>query len=149
MGLSALAADYLFIAPLLQQRLLDRVPDIPVDVCETAEQVLAADRREQVLIVMYAGDRFDTGEAGRARGGASQVVQQRWLVMLALNHVGKPADARHAKAGPLLSRIHAAVAGWEPAGAQRAFRRANSPLSPTLTKAKAVYPLGFEITLTL
>lgn len=149
MGLPALHDDYLFIGPLLQQRLLDQVPDVPVDIIETPDQALESDRRELVLQVLWAGDAFDGGDRGNARAGASQMVQQRWLVLLAMNNVARPADARQVKAGPLLSSIHRAVAGWEPRGAQRTFRRAQSPLRPILTKAKAVYPLGFEITLNL
>jgi hypothetical protein len=149
MGLAALSADYLFLAPLIAARLEDQVPDLPVDVCETVDQVLRADVRQRVLMVMWAGDRFDPTETGRARGGASQIVHQRWLVVLGLNNVGKAADARHVAAGPTLSQVHRALAGWQPAGAERAFRRAGSAMQPSFTSSKAVYPLGFEITLTL
>ncbi|GMV76435.1 MAG: hypothetical protein AMXMBFR78_33840 [Rubrivivax sp.] len=149
MGLPALAADYLFLAPLIAARLLDRVPDVPVQVCETVQQVLEADRRQRVLMVLWAGDRIADSDAGRAAGGTSQVLHQRWLVMLGLNHVGKPADARNVAAGPLLSQVHKALAGWVPEGAARPLRRASAPMQPTFTESKAVYPLGFEVTLTL
>jgi hypothetical protein len=149
MGLPALAADYLFVAPLIAARLESQLPDTPVDVCETTDQVLKADRRARVLMVLWAGDRVDAGDNGRAREGASQLVHQRWLVVLALNNVAKGADARNLAAGPLLSRVHRALAGWAPEGAPRALRRASAPLQPTFTESKAVYPLGFEITLTL
>lgn len=149
MGLPALAADYLFLAPLIAARLEDQVGDIPIDVCETTDQVLKADARKRVLMVLWAGDRIDTSEAGRAREGASQLVHQRWLVMLGLSNVGKTPDARNVAAGPLLSKVHKALAGWTPEGAARAMRRASAPLQPTFTESKAVYPLGFEITLTL
>jgi hypothetical protein len=149
MGLPALAADYLFLAPLIAQRLLDQVPDIPVDVCETTKQVLEADKRQRVLLVLWAGDRVADGEASRASGGASQLLHQRWLVMLGLNNVAKAGDARNVAAGPVLSQVHKALAGWTPPGAARPLRRASAPLQPTFTESKAVYPLGFEITLTL
>jgi hypothetical protein len=149
MGLPALAADYLFLGPLIARRLEDEVPDIPVDVCETADQVFAADKRPYALMVMWAGDRFVETEAGRANNGASQVVHQRWLVMLALNDVGKEKDARQLKAGPWMSKVHKALAGWTPEGAARAMRRATAPLRPDITPQKAIYPMGFEISLTL
>jgi hypothetical protein len=149
MGLPALEADYLFLAPLIEARLLDQVPDIPVDVCETADQVLKADTRQRVLMVLWAGDRIDTADGGNARAGASQLVHQRWLVMLGLKNVGRAPDARNTRAGPLLSKVHKALAGWTPDGAARAMRRTNAPLQPTFTESKAVYPLGFEITLSL
>jgi hypothetical protein len=149
MGLPALAADYLFLAPLIAARLEDQVGDMPIDVCETTDQVLKADKRARVLMVLWAGDRIDTSDAGTARAGASQLVHQRWLVMLGLNNVGKTADARNLAAGPVLSKVHKALAGWTPEGASRPMRRASAPLQPTFTESKAVYPLGFEITLTL
>jgi hypothetical protein len=145
----AILEDYLFVAPLLAARLESLLPEIPVDVCETEDQVLKADRRARVLMVMWAGDRVDAGDNGRAREGASQLVHQRWLVVLGLNNVAKGADARNVAAGPLLSRVHKALAGWTPLGAGRALRRASAPLRPTFTESKAVYPLGFEITLSL
>lgn len=149
MATPALVDDYLFVAPRIAARLEAQLPDTPVDVCETAEQVLKADRRARVLMVMWAGDRVDPGDAGRARDGASQLVHQRWLVVLGINNVAKGADARNLAAGPLLSRVHRALAGWTPEGAARPLRRASAPLKPTFTESKAVYPLGFEITLTL
>lgn len=149
MGLPALAADYLFLAPLIAQRLADQVPGIPVDVCETTRQVLEADKRQRVLMVLWAGDRVADNDAGRAAAGASQLLHQRWLVVLGLNNVAKGADARNLAAGPVLSQVHKALAGWMPPGAARSLRRASAPLQPTFTESKAVYPLGFEITLTL
>ena len=149
MGLPALAADYLFLGPLIARRLEAEVPDIPVDVCETAEQVFAADKRPYVLMVMWVGDRFLESEGGRAVNGASQVMYQRWLVLLALNHVGKEKDARHLKAGPWMSLVHKALAGWTPEGAARSMRRATAAMRPDITPQKAIYPMGFEISLTL
>jgi hypothetical protein len=149
MATPALLDDYLFLGPLLQARLVDQVPDVPVDVCETAQQVLAADRRPLVLMVMWAGDRFDETERGRAGNGASQVVLQRWLVMLALNNASPEKDARHLRAGPLLSAVHKALAGWTPEGSSRAMRRANAAMRPDMTPQKAIYPMGFELQLTL
>jgi hypothetical protein len=149
MGLPALVDDYLFIGPLIVARLAAEVADIPVDLVERPEQVLEADKRQRVIMVMWAGDRFVEGESGRAAGGASQALRQRWLVIFATNNVGKAAAARTQGAGPVLSSVHRALAGWTPEGAARPMQRANAPLQPTFTQAKAVYPLGFEIALTL
>lgn len=148
MGLPALAADYFFMGPLIKARLEDQVPDIPVDLCETADQVLAADRRVAVLMVMWAGDRFVDTEGGRASAGASQSLHQRWLVALGINNVGA-GDARNVRAGPTISKVHKALAGWTAEGAARPLRRANAALMPQFTPQKAIYPMGFEQPLTL
>lgn len=144
MGLPAIQADYLFVGPLLAARLRDQVGDIAVDVVETAEQVLAADKRASVLLVMWAGDAF--GDRAAKRG---QIVTQRWLVILALNNASATPDARQLKAGPLMSKAHRAVVGWTPAGAVNSFVRAPAPMRPDINKTKALYPLGFEIDLSL
>lgn len=149
MSLPDLANDYLFLAPLIEQRIKDTVANVPVDVCETAAQVLAADKRSQVVMVLWAGDRFDASDRGRAGAGAQQILTQRWLVMLGISSAAPTPDARNTRAGPLLSQLHKALAGWTPQGAYRPFVRANAALQPTFTSNKAVYPLGFEITLNL
>lgn len=145
MGLPALEADYLFVGPLIQARLQAELPGLPVDVCERAEQVLAADKRVRVAMVMWAGDLF-TSRADRA---AAQAFRQRWLVCLGLNNVGAQGDARHMAAGPLLSQLHRALAGWKPEGCPNPLARASSAMAPTFTATKAIYPLGFEIPLSL
>lgn len=149
MGLPAFEADYFFLGPLLQQRLQAVLPGIPVEVCEHPSQVLQADKREQVLMVMWAGDRVIDNEDGRSSGGRSQALEQRWLVMLARNDVSKQASTRIAAAGPTLSKVHKALSGWTPEGAARPMKRMNAPLQPTFTESKAVHPLGFGILLNL
>lgn len=144
MGLPAFVEDYLFLGPLIQERLADQVPDMPVEVVETADQVFAADRRQQVLMVMWAGD-VPAGTAARA----STVLRQRWLVMVALGDVSLVKDARQLRAGPLMSQVHKALVGWVPRGAVHPFTRAAASMRPDIRKDKALYPLGFEIELSL
>jgi hypothetical protein len=120
------------------------VADMPVEVVETIEQVLASDNRAQVLSVMWAGDSF-----GDRAAKASQVIAQRYVVVLAMNNVSARPDARQLKAGPLLSKVQRALAGWVPAGAVNPLRRVNAPMRPSFHKTKALYPLGFEIELSL
>jgi hypothetical protein len=149
MGLPALLADYLFLGPLIQERLKEQVLDVPVDLCETADQVLKADQRARVLMVMWAGERFVESEAGRVSNQATQTVYQRWLVLLAINNPSAYKDARHKSAGQMLSAIHGAIAGWKPEGCTRAMQRAAASLRPDITATKAIYPLGFELQLYL
>jgi hypothetical protein len=148
MGLAALAADYLFVGPLVVARLAAELAPVPSEQVETADQ-LVKELRAKALKVMWAGDRIETSESGRAGGGSSQLIHQRWLVALMLQNAGQKADARHTAAGPLLSQVHAALAGWVPEGANRPIRRAPAPLPPQFLPTHAMYPLGFEITLTL
>jgi len=48
----------------------------------------------------------------------------------------------------LLTQLHKALAGWQPEGCARTFTRCNG-LVPDYTRASGLYPLAFEITLTL
>lgn len=141
----ALLQDYLFIGPLIEQRLREQLPDMPVDVCETVEQVLAADQRTQVLMVMWAGERF----GDRAADGRAQKLRQTWVVILGLNFVGKTAPTRYQKASPLLTLVHRALAGWTPEGACAPLVPVNTGLRPDINRNKALYPLGFEIDVSL
>lgn len=140
MGLAALEQDYLFVLPLIQARLADQVPDVPVEVVETAEQVFAADKRQLVLMVMWAGEGI--GQAGR-------VSAQRYLVMLAVQNVSPVKDARQTAAGPVMSQVHAALNGWVPRGAVNKMRRATAAMRPDIRKDKALYPMGFELELSI
>ena len=145
MGLAALQADYLFLGPLIAARLADQVPDVPVSVVETTAQLLAEDRRSRSVMVMWAGDGF----GDRAGNGKHQQITQRWLVILGLNNVAPGTDARHQVAGPVMSQLHAALAGWTPDECNTPLKRAPATLRPDFTKTKALYPLGFEINLSL
>lgn len=149
MALPAFEADYLFLAPLIKARLEGKVADVAVDICETAEQVYKSDLRQVVLMVMWGGDVVPEQESARAGAGASQVIHQRWGVLLALANPSQFKDARQVQAGPLLSKIHKALAGWTPEGCSRPFRRANAPLRPDIQPQKAIFPMGFEVQLTL
>jgi hypothetical protein len=149
MGLPALHDDYLFVGPLIVRRLQEKLADTPVDLVERTEQVFEADRRTATVMVLWAGDAFAATEAGRARDGASQMFVQRWLAIYCLNNAGKERSARLQAAGPMLSQLHLALAGWKPEGCPRPLVRANAPMRPDFTPIKALYPLGFEITLNL
>lgn len=144
MGLPAFIEDYLFLGPLIAERLADQVPDVPAEVVETAEQVFAADRRTQVLMVMWAGDAPGDGAAR-----TSTIIRQRWLVLVALGDVSLVKDARQLRAGPLMSQVHKALVGWVPRGAVKPLTRAAASVRPDIRKDKALYPLGFEIELSL
>jgi hypothetical protein len=142
---AALASNYLFCGPLLEQRLRESLPGTPVEGIEDLAQAGAEDARQRALFVLWDGDRFgDTALSGRA-----QIVTQRWLVLLYQRHASPTQrDARAQAAGPVLSTVHQAVAGWAPEGAHRAFKRGPGR-APSYTKASGLFPLTFEIDLTL
>jgi hypothetical protein len=154
MSTPGLSENYLFLQPLLEARITEQIgQNIPVQGIEELAQAGAEDRRPFVVFVYWAGDRFNESEGGRAMGGHAQMVAQRWLVVLYVNnaqHANR--QARNQAAGALLSKLHQALAGWQPLaaqpGAQQRFTRING-LKPDYTKSSGLYPLMFEIPLHL
>jgi hypothetical protein len=149
MGCAALAADYLFAGPLIEARIAEQVPDVPTAGVEALAQLGAEDLRPRAAFVMWGGDRFDTSDAGRSGLGRGQMVTQRWVVWLYVRHVS-PVNmaARNRAAGAYLSKIHKALAGWQPEGADRKLARGQGT-APNYSPQSGLYPLTFELTLTL
>ncbi|MFN0185122.1 MAG: hypothetical protein ACKVQR_15015 [Aquabacterium sp.] len=143
---SPLADNYLFLQPLVEARIRDRVAGLPVEGVEQMAQIVEAqDRRAEVCFVMWGGDRFaDTANAG----DATQVVQEWVLWLRVINASAADKDARSSAAGARLAQLHAAMAGFKPAGCARGFRRTNGP-RPNYQPASGLYPLSFGISLHL
>lgn len=151
MSVEALLTNYLFIGPLLEQRLREQIGEgIPVEGIEAMSQARdAQEKRAVVLYVMWGGDRFNTSEGGRAAGGASQLMHQRWIVFVRVENASTVnKDARSERAGPLLSAVHKAIAGWKPEGSYRTMVRTQGP-GPDYQATSGLYPLAFEIQLAL
>jgi hypothetical protein len=146
MATQAIHSDHLFAGEQIRQRLRDKLPaGLPVDGIEQLAQAGAEDLRPRAVYVMWDGERF-SGVAPRA--GMVEVVQT-WLVLLHVRHASAhDKDARNGVAGPLLSQVHQALAGFTPTGAFRALERA-SGRRPSYTAQSALYPLAFELTLGL
>lgn len=141
-----LHADYLFLGPLIRQRIAAQIAGLPVEgVAELQQIVDSQDQRHQVAFVLWSGDRFpDT-----AMGGEASVVFQQWDVWLRVfNASPLNLDGRNDAAGPVLSTLHKALAGWKPEGLFRSFRRMAGP-RPNYQRVSGMYPLSFEITLNL
>lgn len=153
MSTPALLLDYLFARTLIQARLGDQVAELAasgaVQGVEEFAQALERSISAPTAYVLWEGDLFPTGDSSSAAGGKSQIVTQQWSVLLAVRNAAQAErDARNASAGPLLSSIHKALAGWTPEGAFRPMRRLpgrRANFSPNV----GLYPLTFGLTLTL
>ena len=141
-----LAEDYLFLGERIRAQLDLKLEGAwPVQICERSEQVLAADKRPRVAMVMWAGDRFSTLPTGQV--DQTQLLYQQWAVVLAVNNVGKQLDSRLGWIGAALFAAHKALHGWKPDGLTRPFTRTTARIPPLFTESKAVFPLAFEIPL--
>lgn len=153
MSNAALLADYLFLRPLIQARLQAEVAELAaagaVQGIEDLAQAMERSINAPSVYVLWEGDVFDTTEAGRARGGKSQALGQQWTTLLGVRNADQiTLDGRNAVAGPLLSKIHKAIAGWAPDGAFRPFQRIQGR-RPAYSPNVGLYPLTFEISFNL
>jgi hypothetical protein len=138
-------SDHLFAGEQIRQRLQEKMPDLPVDGIERMAQAGKEDLRQRAAYVMWDGERFSSVVPSV---GTVDVVQT-WLVVLHVRHASAlDKDARNGMAGPLLSRLHKALAGWTPEGAFRPLQRVNGG-RPSYTAQSALYVLAFELPLGL
>ena len=151
MATTALLLDYLFLRDLMVARLAESLIDplVQVDGIETFAQATERNVVSPSLFVLWEGDAFSAGQAGRLPGLPANIVTQTWAALLAVRNAAQhQADARDASAGPLLSKVHRAVNGWTPEGATRPFVR-TSGRRATYGANVALYPLTFAIDLYL
>lgn len=142
MANSELTKNYLFVQPLMAARLEEVLPHVPVRSIDSLATATDNDVRDTLIYVLYEGERF-TDEAGN---GLRNMVRQRYSVMLAIEHKRQNDEAEgNTNAGPLLSKIHAALSGYTHESLNtRTFKRANGR-APIYTPGVALYPLTFEI----
>lgn len=151
----ALQVDYLFVGARIRERLADQVlqlatPGSIVDVENLSEQAIQRGVSDAIAFVGWDGDQFETGEQARAGGGRSQAMRQVWTVLVAVrNAAQQDGNARNVTVGPLLGAIHKALAGWAPPGGFRPLLRVPGRRPPQYASNVGLYPLTFEISLTL
>lgn len=141
----AIDSDYLFAQAAICQRINELHPELdarPVDEMASAtEQHVASPR----VFVAWAGEQV-ADHAGHATRTA---ITHRYTVLLVLRHAQQGDQGkRNGLAGPLLSKLHQALAGHQPEGAHRPFKRVTGA-APSYNQAVGIYPLSFELQITL
>lgn len=95
--------------------------------------------------VIYLGDRLSQAPASVRGAGAAQVVDQVWLVALAVQHHGEGSgsERRQSEAGPLLAAIIQQLGGWAPPlQGVRPLVRVPAP-APVWPPSRIIYPLAY------
>ena len=133
--------DWLHVGAQMADRLRAQVPELrqvrmAVSIAELGDITPAA----PAAWVIWDGDQI----ADDARSGASQCVDQRWLVVLIVRSA-READAGGgvvAEAGRLMSEALSALMGWAPTGGM-ALRRTSAP-TPGYQAGYGYYPIAFN-----
>lgn len=140
-----LLTDYLFVQDLIKARLSSELgKELPVHGIEELAQVTEANITRDTLFVLWDGERV----ADTAGNATRTMLTHRYTVFLAVKNARQTKDARNESAGPMLSRVHKALAGWAPVAGARPLVRTNGR-QPNYRASVALYPLTFAITLTL
>jgi hypothetical protein len=148
MANAQLLLDYLFLGDAIRAMLVQALDGQDIDVVpiESVEQAIELSTRTMTAFVLWERDSFN---GDTANGGRSQMVSQVWTVLLSVRNASQvDQDGRNKSAGPHLSTIHKALAGWAPVGALRSFKRTNGRQA-RYTGGTALYPLSFSIDLIL
>jgi len=134
------AADYLALEDLIVARLQAEtaMPDRQVLTAPDIEEVEEQQQTTPAYHVIYAGDRAAGGARGVAANARAQVVEQLWLVVVAVKNVRKVRRGKAARedAGPWVTEAIAALQGWKPASGYSHVQR-------DLSAPPAAYQAGY------
>ncbi len=146
--MNALITDYFAAEKAIVDRLTAQVPGIvkiytPFDL----QGVIEASQASPALHVVYSGDVVGgTGPGQQAGAGASKIVDQRWLVVLAVRtaaaQLQDTTDIR-TKAGALIPSVLGALQGWAPVQWMRPLARISGPTAG-YSSSFAYFPFLFE-----
>lgn len=96
--------------------------------------------------IAYLGDRINAGAAGSRGHGAAQVIDQIWMVIIAVSHYsgGASPAPMQAMAGPIIAQAMALLGGWQPplSNVQPLIRITGS--AANYPPGRALYPLTYS-----
>lgn len=142
-----MSGDLLAVGRLIKNRLLEKVPGL------LAVHTMAGrdDRLKQQLVRLPAvlvapgGHDVPQGDGAVIGHGRSQIINQHWLVILAVSTASqRDNEDLLSLAGPLLHDVNAALMGWSPTGSAMAAFRMATPPEPFFIDDVFLYPLVFS-----
>lgn len=147
-GMTMSAHDYLYLEPLLVERLhggisgLAEVKGIP-DTAALDEETLPSPS----LYVQYLGDDIEVGAAHQGGLRRVQTVTQLWSVLLHIHPapVTEPGGTERQVAGQLLGQVLDLLTGWTPDGCLAPLARIEHDAAmPRYNNEHLYYPLTFQ-----
>ncbi len=146
--MNALITNYFAPEAAIVARLRAEVPEaVKVYTPFDLQGVIEASQASPAIHVVYAGDQVGgTNPGAQAGAGAAKIVDQRWLVVLAVRtasaQLQDTAEIR-TKAGAIIPRILGALQGWQPVQWMRPLARVSGPPSG-YSSSFAYFPFLFE-----
>lgn len=139
--------DYLFLEPLLVERVRAEVPGLALvggvpDLATVADQQQAT----PAVYLIYLGDELSAGPQAQGGQGRVQTVTQLWAAVLALycaDASGEGVAARR-EAGPLLGQLLKTLTGWIPRPDVTPLTRRQGPAEVAYVDGYFYYPLVFQ-----
>lgn len=138
----AAVTDHLMAEPLLIERVKSQVNGLRA-VLSAADLagVTAAQQLTPAVHVLYMGDQVPTGEGDRGWTGRPQKIIQQWMAVVAVRNARtqRTGAAAREDAGPLLSQLIAALAGFQLADELQPLKRIAAP-KPAYDASWAYFP---------
>lgn len=136
-----MATPWLDVGALITARLQAQVPTLAAAIeAATLDAALAVPVLAPSVLVVFDGDE-PADVLGQSESGDVQIVQLRWLVIVAVaaaRSVPGGASARAAAAG-VITAVVEALAGWRPAAGMGTMIRAGAP-APSVRGVTAYFP---------
>lgn len=141
-----LSAGDLIIAKL--QTILTSVPERNIRPAPSIDWAIA-NKLDNSISVIFFDDVPETGAAGEARRGKSQLSKQFWLLLIAKRNVADAAgSAARTDAGPIMAATLKALQGWPPSSEHGPLYRERSPYRATDRDGFVFIPLLFSTRIT-
>lgn len=139
--------DYLFLEPLLVERVRAEVPGL-ARVGGVPDLAAVADRQQAspAVYLIYLGDELAAGPQAQGGQGRVQTVKQLWAAVLALYCADASGEGEGARreAGPLLGQLLQALTGWTPRADVTPLTRRQGPAEMAYADGYFYYPLVFQ-----
>lgn len=145
--------NYLAAEELICRRLAVKVPELMAVVgARSAQEAQDGGIAMPFAMVIYAGDRIESGPQAALNYGAPHVVWQRWMVELVCNMSGfQSGSDERVEPGILMRKVLDALTGemadeyprWAPSDEHGELYRIQGP-APAYPTGKGVFPLMFE-----
>ena len=132
--------DYLFIEPLLVERINAEVPGLKAVLTATEmAEILETRQITPAVHVVYLGDGKPAGPAKATR------VTQMWAAVVAVHHADPKGDGAGARriAGPLIAKLLRALSGWVPHPIVTPLER-STPIPSRFSNGYGYYPFVFR-----